>query len=57
MDALIIASLNGKMIYRRQLRNYPSLAALELAIHNAVIHDFSHYECFIVRPEDEGMKG
>ena len=47
--ATIMARLNGRLVYRRVLQGYLGAPGLELAIQNAVRHDFRAFECDVIR--------
>lgn len=45
----ITASLHGKIVYMRKLSGYLSPQGLELAIVNAVQHDFKNFDIRVER--------
>jgi hypothetical protein len=45
---LLIASINGKQIYKRVFKGYLSNGGLELSINDSIKHDFKNYECKVI---------
>ena len=49
MQVLLLAKLNGHLVYRRTLKGYASSEGLELAISNAIRYTFNNYVVEVIR--------